>query len=346
MVYQQQLAVKAVRWYQDKLEILDQRKLPASIEYQYYDNAEGVAEAITTMQVRGAPAIGIAAAYGVYLSVREHFGIENKHWRERVEQDCRLLAQARPTAVNLFWALQQMQFELDKGNEEPLHGLLARAKKIHQDDIDANYKMGQYGAEVIGTVNGVLTHCNAGALATGGYGTALGVIRSGYNNGITKVYIGETRPWLQGARLTAWELQQEGIPATLIADSAAAWLMRSGKIEWIIVGADRIASNGDVANKIGTYSLAVLAQQHRVKLMVVAPMSTVDWHIKDGSEIMIEHRHQDEIIPPSLNIGNAKVDAWNPVFDITPVELITAIVTDRGVVINPAQIGIKSLKND
>lgn len=345
-MFANKLTVKALKWHQDTLEILDQSKLPDSIEYNQCSNAADVAEAIHSMQVRGAPAIGIAAAYGVYLSARQHFLTDKLRWRERVEQDCKLLAQSRPTAVNLFWALAQMQSILERNIDNPLPKLLLQAKTIHQQDIASNYKMGQYGANLIGNVAAVLTHCNAGALATGGYGTALGVIRSGYNQGINKVYASETRPWLQGARLTAWELQQDGIPVTLIADSAAAWLMRSGEIEWVIVGADRIARNGDVANKIGTYSLAVLARQHKVKLMVVAPISTIDWQSNDGSDIVIEQRNENELLPAILASGRVKVDAWNPVFDVTPAELISAIVTERGIISQPSITAIESLKND
>ena len=345
-MFANKLTVKALKWHQDTLEILDQSKLPDSIEYNQCSNAADVAEAIHSMQVRGAPAIGIAAAYGVYLSARQHFLTDKLRWRERVEQDCKLLAQSRPTAVNLFWALAQMQSILERNIDNPLPKLLLQAKTIHQQDIASNYKMGQYGANLIGNVAAVLTHCNAGALATGGYGTALGVIRSGYNQGINKVYASETRPWLQGARLTAWELQQDGIPVTLIADSVAAWLMRSGEIEWVIVGADRIARNGDVANKIGTYSLAVLARQHKVKLMVVAPISTIDWQSNDGSDIVIEQRNENELLPAILASGRVKVDAWNPVFDVTPAELISAIVTERGIISQPSITAIESLKND
>ncbi len=234
-------------------------------------------------------------------------------------------------------ALQQQT-----GNLIP--ALQTLAEKIHLDDIRANYRMGELGADILGTAQGVMTHCNAGALATGGYGTALGVIRSAYKRGLKKIYVGETRPWLQGARLTAWELAQDGIPVTLIADSAAAWLMASGAIDWVIVGADRIAANGDVANKIGTYSLAVLAKQHGVKMMVVAPTSTIDGAMASGAEIIIEQRLQSELLPSFYPQNQPLVDAWNPVFDVTPVHLISAIVTERGVVLNPArEEGVKNL---
>ncbi len=208
----------------------------------------------------------------------------------------------------------------------------------------ANQHMGELGAHLLLGAKGVLTHCNAGALATGGYGTALGVIRSAWKRGLKTVYAGETRPWLQGARLTVWELAQEGIQATLIADSAAAWLMRSGAIDWIIVGADRIAMNGDTANKIGTYSLAVLAKQHGVKMMVVAPTSTIDWTIANGEHIEIEQRAASELLHACYNHEGSLVTAWNPVFDVTPVALIDAIVTERGVMVNPATQGVGGLR--
>ncbi|MFZ2170978.1 MAG: S-methyl-5-thioribose-1-phosphate isomerase, partial [Methylococcaceae bacterium] len=304
-----------------------------------------VTEAIASMRVRGAPAIGIAAAYGVALSVLRHTTEDPVHWRQKVAIDIEMLASSRPTAVNLFWALEQMKAVLNQEQTDPLAAILACAEKIHADDITANTKMGELGADILAGAKGVMTHCNTGTLATGGYGTALGVIRSAYQRQPIKVYAGETRPWLQGARLTVWELAQDGIPVTLCADSAAAWLMKSGAIDWVIVGADRIAANGDTANKIGTYSLAVLAKQHGVKLMVVAPTTTIDWSIKNGDQIEIEQRHQNELLPACYIKEDSLISAWNPVFDVTPVELIAAIVTERGVVLNPAKQGIRGLKD-
>jgi methylthioribose-1-phosphate isomerase len=336
--------VQALQWTGDALKVLDQRQLPERIVYDDYQDAIGVTEAIASMRVRGAPAIGIAAAYGVALSVRKHYAKSN-HWRQKVEADMALLAKSRPTAVNLFWALDQMKAMLAMQLNNPPVAILAYAEKIHVDDIAANHKMGELGADILADAKGVLTHCNAGALATGGYGTALGVIRSIYKRNRINVYAGETRPWLQGARLTVWELAQDGIPSTLIADSAAAWLMKSGAIDWIVVGADRIAANGDAANKIGTYSLAVLAKQHGVKLMVVAPTSTIDWKIDNGDQIEIEQRNQNELLPDCYSDEDSLVSAWNPVFDVTPAELIAAIVTESGVILNPAEHGVRSLKN-
>lgn len=337
------LAVSALIWTGDCLKVLDQRQLPDNIIYHAYNNAQEVGQAISSMQVRGAPAIGIAAAYGVALSAKQHYSENNPDWRRQVAADIKHLAQSRPTAVNLFWALSLMEKALLKETGNPIPALQTLAEKIHADDIAANHTMGELGADILGDCKGVMTHCNAGALATGGYGTALGVIRSAYRRGLKKIYAGETRPWLQGARLTVWELAQDGIPATLIADSAAAWLMAQGEIEWIIVGADRIAANGDVANKIGTYSLAVLAKQHGVKMMVVAPTSTLDGSIASGAEIQIEQRLQTELLPACYVSENSLVDAWNPVFDVTPAHLISAIVTERGVVLNPTTEGVRSL---
>jgi methylthioribose-1-phosphate isomerase len=344
MTKQNRLSVEALKWTGDKLQVLDQRKVPEQIVYQDFDTAEGVSEAIASMRVRGAPAIGIAAAYGVVLSVMRRLSGQAKDWRAGVDADIDRLAKSRPTAVNLFWALDRMKKALDAHADAPLAAALAEAGKIHAEDIAANRAMGERGADVIGGVKGVLTHCNAGALATGGYGTALSVIRSLYSREPVKVYAGETRPWLQGARLTVWELSQDGIPATLIADSAAAWLMRSGVVEWVIVGADRIAANGDAANKIGTYALAVLARQHGVKFMVVAPMSTIDWTIADGSRIEIEERDPAELLPACYRDRKTLVDAWNPVFDVTPAELISAIVTEKGVVPNPSAADMARLR--
>lgn len=335
--------VYALEWTGDVLKVLDQRVLPETIRYDEYKEAGGVAESIRTMRVRGAPAIGIAAAYGVALSVMQHYSSSSDDWQQKVAEDMQRLADSRPTAVNLFWALQLMQEVLDGNSENLIDKVRQVAEQIHAEDIKANQVMGALGAELLVDAKTVMTHCNAGALATGGYGTALGVIRSAYQRGLDTVYAGETRPWLQGARLTAWELAQDGIPVTLIADSAAAWLMQSGTLDWIIVGADRIAENGDVANKIGTYSLAVLAKQHGVKLMVVAPLSTIDFDLASGAGIILEQRNPNELLAECYSHENSLVSAWNPVFDVTPASLITAIVTEKGVVMNPADKGLRGL---
>jgi len=338
------LTVQALQWTGDALKVLDQRQLPETIAYDVYDDAVGVTEAIASMRVRGAPAIGIAAAYGVVLSAYRHYQQSPNTWRENVRADMAMLAKSRPTAVNLFTALVTMEAALDRAFEQPLLDLLACAERIHADDVAANHRMGELGAEIIGQVKGILTHCNTGALATGGYGTALGVIRSVTGRQAVAVYAGETRPWLQGARLTVWELAQEGIPVTLLADSAAAWLMKSGAVDWVVVGADRIAANGDTANKIGTYALAVLARQHGVKFMVVAPTTTIDWSIQSGAEIEIEQRDTRELLPACYLTPDSLVSAWNPVFDVTPAKLITAMVTERGVVMNPSVANMGELQ--
>ncbi|GAB6139947.1 S-methyl-5-thioribose-1-phosphate isomerase [Methylosoma difficile] len=343
MTQQNPLSVQALQWTGDSLKVLDQRQLPDTIAYDDYQDAAGVFDAIVTMRVRGAPAIGIAAAYGVVLSAQQHLAADPQHWQAKVRTDIDKLAQSRPTAVNLFWALERMKALLAQPLENPLAELTACAEHIHADDIAANRLMGEVGADLLQGAKGVLTHCNTGALATGGYGTALGVIRSAYRRKPLSVFAGETRPWLQGARLTVWELAQDNIPATLIADSAAAWLMQTGAIDWIIVGADRIAANGDTANKIGTYSLAVLAKHHGVNFMVVAPTSTIDFTIDSGKQIAIEERNASELLPAAYLKGGSIVSAWNPVFDVTPASLITAIVTERGIVLNPAEQGVRGL---
>ncbi len=340
-----ELKVHALEWTGESVRILDQRVLPDITTYNEYTDATGVSEAIRNMRVRGAPAIGIAAAYGVALSVMQHYSESDLAWKTKVDKDIQQLAQSRPTAVNLFWALEMMQNVLNKPSVDLVAIVKKTAEKIHADDIKANQTMGELGADLLAGAKAVMTHCNAGALATGGYGTALGVIRSAHKRGLETVYAGETRPWLQGARLTVWELAQDAIPAILIADSAAAWLMKSGKLDWIIVGADRIAANGDVANKIGTYSLAVLARQHGVKVMVVAPVSSIDFEMETGAGIAIEQRHPNELLPASYINDDSLVTAWNPVFDVTPAHLINAIVTEHGVILNPAEHGVRSLQS-
>jgi len=344
MTLQNKKSVQALQWTGNSLKILDQRQLPDTLVYDDYNDAAGVSEAIATMRVRGAPAIGIAAAYGVALSVIQHFAETPANWQQKVADDIVQLAKSRPTAVNLFWALEQMKALLGQSLTNPPLAFIESAVKIHTDDIAANIKMGELGADLLAGVKGVMTHCNTGALATGGYGTALGVIRSATQRQSLNVYAGETRPWLQGARLTVWELAQDEIPVTLLADSAAAWLMKSGAIDWVIVGADRIAANGDTANKIGTYSLAVLAKQHGVNFMVVAPTTTIDWAIQNGDQIEIEQRNQNELLPACYNKAGSLVSAWNPVFDVTPAELISAIVTERGVVLNPTEQGMRGIR--
>ncbi len=319
--------IRAVLWCGDHLRLLDQRLLPATEAFLDCRDASDVVTAIRDLAVRGAPAIGIAAAWGVVLAAQQD--------PENIDVAIAQLRAARPTAVNLMWALDRMQRVLAGGADAV--ALAREAQAIQDEDLAANRQMGELGAALLGHDVGVLTHCNTGSLATAGFGTALGVIRAGVDAGrIASVFAGETRPWLQGARLTMWELLRDGIPATLVADSAAAHLMKSGAVQWVIVGADRIAANGDTANKIGTYQLAISARHHGVKVMVVAPSSTVDMSTADGAAIEIELRSPDELFGYA---GQRTViegaSAWNPVFDVTPADLIDAIVTERGVVANP-----------
>lgn len=338
-------SIRAVEWKDNHLVLLDQRKLPHNEQYVQLYSAEETAEAIRNMVVRGAPAIGIAAAYAVVMAARKSYKQYPHDWRKRLEAEIEILQNARPTAVNLMWALRRMCSALDEVQGDPEEPLLELAQRLHQEDIDANYRMGELGSALIAPSHGVLTHCNTGSLATGGYGTALGVIRSAYSNGkIQHVYADETRPWWQGSRLTAWELAKDKIPAHLLCDSAAAHLMKQGKVSWVIVGSDRIAANGDVANKIGTYSLAVNARYHGVKFMVVAPTSTIDLGTANGADIPIEERPQEEV----LNVATQRIaahhtQAWNPAFDVTPASLVDALVTEKGVVERPTTEKIAAL---
>ncbi len=339
-------ADNAVVWRDDQLYLLDQRHLPQRADYLALETAEAVADAIRAMVVRGAPAIGIAAAYGVVLGARAAYQLQGGGWREALEPALERLAASRPTAVNLFWALDRLRrLMAGLGSDDPVPALLAEAQAIHQEDIAANRRMGELGAELITGPTSVITHCNAGALATGGYGTALGVIRSAFASGkIVHVYADETRPWMQGSRLTAWELHQDNIPVTLLTDSAAASLMARGGIGWVIVGSDRIAANGDVANKIGTYGLAVAAKYHGVKVMVAAPTSTVDMSVASGRDIPIEERDPTEVLGcGGRQVGAPGVGAWNPVFDVTPAALVDAIVTEKGVVLAPTAEKMRQL---
>lgn len=331
--------VEPLHWEADGLRILDQRRLPAEESWLVARDVETVAQAIRDMAVRGAPAIGIAAAYGVVLAARQRWRENPAAWRPAVAADCARLAATRPTAINLAWALTRMERLLARLPDDaaPEAALLAEARAIHEEDRSQNLRMAEWGAAMIEGPAAVLTHCNTGALATGGHGTALGVIRTGWLTGrIRHVFATETRPWLQGARLTAWELAREGIPVTLITDAAAASIMRRHGIAWLIVGADRIAANGDVANKIGTYALALAARAHGARVMVVAPSSSVDMAIATGDDIPLEERSAAEIWratgaaepPAGLRIAN-------PAFDVTPAGLVDVLVTERGVIERP-----------
>ena len=344
-------SIKPIIWQDDNLQLLDQRLLPEQLVYITLTDVSSVAQAITDMVVRGAPAIGITAAYGVVIAARQRLAENPDNWKQAIEEDLELLAKSRPTAVNLFWAIDMMR-EIISGLsvDDPLATLLAVARQVHEDDIAANVKMGQLGAGLINEKCSVLTHCNAGALATGGYGTALGVIRSAYaENKISLVYADETRPWLQGARLTAWEMVQDDIPVSLLVEGAAAHMIKTSQqsenpIRWIIVGSDRIASNGDVANKIGTYALAVLARHHGIGFMVAAPTTTIDMNIACGDEIPIEERSDNEVLNyGGHNIAAQGAKARNPAFDVTPAELVDAIVTEKGVVLKPDSKKIHAL---
>jgi methylthioribose-1-phosphate isomerase len=334
MDYDRYDRIRAVQWQGDHLRLLDQRLLPREERWIDCRNASQITQAIKDLAVRGAPAIGIAAAWGVALAAKQG---------EPLDEVLLTLRAARPTAVNLMWALDRMKRRIAAGADAD--ALVREAQAIQDEDLAANRKMGELGASLISAHAGVLTHCNTGSLATAGYGTALGVIRAGVAAGqIARVYAGETRPWQQGARLTMWELVRDGIPAQLIADSAAAHLMKSGAVQWVIVGADRIAANGDTANKIGTYQLAISAKYHGVKFMVVAPSSTVDMATGTGEEIEIELRDPTELLSTA---GQRTVvegaHAWNPVFDVTPAELIDAIVTERGVIERPNSIAMQAM---
>jgi methylthioribose-1-phosphate isomerase len=329
--------IRAVEWRDGRLRLIDQRLLPDRLEYLVLQNLPEAVRAIRDMAVRGAPAIGITAAYAVVLAAQARYAENAAGWRTLLEPDLRMLAEARPTAVNLRWAVERMRTFSATLEGDPVPALLAEAQRIHAADIAANHRMGELGAALIEPGSGVLTHCNTGALATGGYGTALGVVRAAFAaKRLHAVYADETRPWLQGARLTAWELVEEGIPVTLLADSAAALLMKERKVQWVIVGADRIAANGDTANKIGTYAAAIAARHHGVRFMVVAPTSTVDLATPDGSRIPIEQRGESEVLTAGgKRIAPAGAQAWNPAFDVTPAGLIDAIVTEKGAVLAP-----------
>ena len=338
--------IRALDWLDGRLRLLDQRLLPAREEYLSIETVVDCARAIREMIVRGAPAIGIAAAYGVVLAAAQRYRQDPKRWMLLIEADLALLNAARPTAVNLAWAVARMRGVIAaKQAGDPIPKLLAEAQCIHTEDIAMNRAMGRLGAELIAPGSTVLTHCNTGALATGGYGTALGVVRAGVASGrIVHTYVNETRPWLQGARLTAWELRREEIPVTLIADSAAPYLMQKGKVQWAIVGADRVAANGDVANKIGTYMTALAARYHGVRFMVVAPTSTIDLNTPSGEAIPIELRPEAEVLAcGDRHIAPEGVAAWNPAFDITPSTLIDVLVTDRGAVHSPDGAKIAAL---
>jgi methylthioribose-1-phosphate isomerase len=341
--------MKSIEWLGNSLRILDQSKLPGKTVYRDALSYKDVAEAIEHMEVRGAPAIGVAAAYGFALGAIEYQGnIEGLPSHMQVVQE--RLEATRPTAVNLFWALRRMEDRLRESREvidlaEVRQILIEEADHIAEEDRRVNALIGEYGNEIVPEKANILTHCNAGALATVEYGTALGVIRKANETGKTiHVYADETRPLLQGARLTTLELLRDKIPVTLIADNMAGFVMQQGKVDLVIVGADRIAANGDTANKIGTYSLAVLAQAHGIPFYVAAPTSTIDIKVATGQEIPIEERPDKEMREYfGVQVAPAEVNVYNPAFDVTPAKYITGIITEKGIMTNPYSVNILKL---
>jgi methylthioribose-1-phosphate isomerase len=335
--------IKTIEWTSDGVKMIDQRKLPTVEEYPVFKTYREVAAAIREMVVRGAPAIGVAAAMGVALGVRESGANDIAQLREEFTEITTTLASTRPTAVNLFWAIERMKRLFVEvaadGVDRRLVAdrLIQEALAIQAEDIESNKRIGRFGQELLPASGTILTHCNAGALATAGYGTALGVIRAAITNGKRlKVLADETRPFLQGSRLTAWELWKDDIDVRVISDNMSGTFMRQGLIDAVIVGADRIAANGDVANKIGTYVVAVLAKQHDIPFYVAAPFSTVDMKIPDGSHIPIEQRDPAEVTHiAGIRVVPAGVSVFNPAFDVTPNSFVTAIITDRGVALPP-----------
>ena len=330
--------VPTVQWHEGAVRLLDQSRLPETVAFLDCHDVDSVAAAIRDLKVRGAPAIGVTAAMGVALGAQLVTASDYEPFNKELLAICERLAATRPTAVNLFWAIERMKGKLSALRGEPVAaikaGLLKESQAILEEDIALCKAMGRHGAELIQQGQTILTHCNAGALATAGYGTALGVIRAAWEQGKhIHVIADETRPVLQGARLTAWELMQDNIPVTLITDNMAGSMMRQGKIQLCIVGADRIAANGDVANKIGTYSVAVLAKAHGIPFYVAAPYSTIDLKTRSGSDIPIEQRNAQEVttIHGSRPVAPTGVSVYNPAFDVTPAELITGIITERGV---------------
>ncbi len=343
--------IKTLEWTETGVVMIDQRRLPTEELYPLFRTYEEVAWAIKEMVVRGAPAIGVAAAMGVALGARDTHTEDPQEFKQAFNHICDVLAATRPTAVNLFWAIERMRNLYIKLKNEgvSLNAIRARlieeANRMHDEDVAANQAMGRHGAELISDGATILTHCNAGALATAGYGTALGVIRAAVEAGKrVAVYADETRPFLQGARLTAWELHKDNIPVTLITDNMAGHFMKARQIDCIIVGADRIAANGDVANKIGTYSVAVLAKENNLPFYVAAPISTLDLSIPDGEHIPIEERASLEVTHvKDVQLAPEGVQIANPAFDVTPNRYVAAIITERGVARSPYQESLQRL---
>jgi methylthioribose-1-phosphate isomerase len=341
--------VNTLEWTDEGVVFIDQTKLPTEEIFVTCKNYEEVADAIRTMIVRGAPAIGVAAAMGVAIGARDLSDKSLDEFRLGFDEVCRVIGGTRPTAVNLFWAIRRMQRVFEDNASKPIPQiqsiLIAEAKRMHVEDIEANRSMGRHGAALLPSEGGVLTHCNAGALATAGYGTALGVIRAAVESGKKiHVFADETRPFLQGSRLTAWELMKDGIPTTLISDNMAGWMMAKGKIKAVITGADRIAANGDTANKIGTYSVAILAKEHGIPFYIAAPFSTIDMETPDGSKIPIEERASTEVTHlAGKQIAPNDCRVENPAFDVTPAKYIAGIITERGVATAPFGESLRKL---
>jgi methylthioribose-1-phosphate isomerase len=341
--------IQTLEWTDSGVRFIDQTKLPMEETYVTCKTYEQVADVIRNMVVRGAPAIGVAAAMGIALGVKNSKAENAGELKQEFDRICDTIGKTRPTAVNLFWAIRRMSEKFERARVRPIpqikQTLVEEARRMHAEDIAANKAMGRHGAALMPASGGVLTHCNAGALATCGYGTALGVIRAAVERGKKiHVYADETRPFLQGSRLTAWELMKDNIPTTVISDNMAGAMMKQGKIGAIVVGADRIAANGDVANKIGTYSVAVLAKEHGIPFYVAAPFSTVDLETPDGSKIPIEQRDAKEvthIAGKQMVPDGVKVE--NPAFDVTPAKYVSAIVTERGIAKEPYQESLRRL---
>jgi len=341
--------IQTLEWTDHGVRFIDQTKLPTEETYVNCTTYQEVADVIRNMVVRGAPAIGVAAAMGIALGVKNSKAENAGELKTEFDQICDVIGKTRPTAVNLFWAIRRMQQKFETLRVRPVaqiqRALIEEARRMHAEDIAINQAMGQHGAALMPASGGVLTHCNAGALATAGYGTALGVIRAAVEHGKKiHVYADETRPFLQGSRLTAWELMKDGIPTTVISDNMSGAMMRQGKIGAVIVGADRIAANGDVANKIGTYTVAVLAKEHSIPFYVAAPISTVDLETPDGSKIPIEQRNPAEVTHiAGKAITPEGVGVENPAFDVTPAKYVTAIVTERGIARAPYEESLREL---
>jgi methylthioribose-1-phosphate isomerase len=343
---------KTIEWKKDRVRLLDQRKLPQEVQYVDCKDASSVAQAIRSMAIRGAPAIGVAAAMGIALGAKKIQSHQPGVFLKTIEKIFDQMKQTRPTAINLFWAVDRMKKISDQARSYSVDEIKAKleeeALRIFQEDIGFNRKIGENGKILIQNGDGVLTHCNAGGLATAGYGTALGVMHAAWAEGKRfHVYVDETRPLLQGARLTAWELIQEKITATVLTDSMAAWLMKRGKINIVIVGADRISSNGDTANKIGTYGLAVLASWHRLPFYVAAPTSTLDLNLVSGEDIPIEERALEEVTHiRGKPITPKGIKVFNPAFDVTPHSLIQGIITEKGIVRKPFERKLRKMKGE